>query len=85
MTDGYKTYTCSYPHAGSRWSFDLKATSAEDAQARLDAIRDWGKLDGEVHLSIYVPDPRGPWRFVRRLLGLARAGYRGRSHRASPR
>jgi hypothetical protein len=71
MADDWQRYSFSYPYAGSRWSFDLPATSMEDAEARLTAMRNWGKLDGEIVATIYVPDPRSPWRWLRRLFARA--------------
>lgn len=84
MSDDFKTYTYSYPFRGSRWCFELRARDAEEAEARLKAIAGWGKLDGEVHLSIYIPDPRTPASVFRRLLSRAREAYRRHAHKASP-
>lgn len=34
----YKTYLFEYFHEGSKWSFEIHATSAEDAQARVNKL-----------------------------------------------
>lgn len=43
----YKTYLVSYPFERERWSFELYATSHEEARARLRAMA-WGRVDGEL-------------------------------------
>jgi hypothetical protein len=50
--NNYKTYLCSYNYMGDEWSFELQATSIEDAQRRLMALRYNGKIDGEVFLEV---------------------------------
>ena len=61
-----QTYTCSYPYAGSRWVFHIPAASREEAEARLRALA-WAKVDGEVAVTIPVPDASGLLRWWRRM------------------
>ena len=57
----FRPYLCSYGHDGAQWSFEIMASSHEDAEARLAAIGAWGRVDGIRVLRIRVPDiPR--WR-----------------------
>ncbi len=72
MEDDYPTFIYSYPFKGGQWSFEMKAKDAEEAEARLKALA-WAKLDGELHVRIYIPDPRSPWRFLRRVMRTIRA------------
>jgi hypothetical protein len=58
MEEKYKTYVFNYPYKGQTWGFDIKATSPEDAQARLKALA-WAEYDGELGLVIEVP--MGNW------------------------
>ena len=58
-TDGseeYKTYLVDYRYKGSTWCIELKATSWEDAQARLRCLVN-ANVEGELALKIYVPKP----------------------------
>lgn len=50
----YKTYLCNYQYEGHKWSIDIVATSFEDAQKRLDALK-YAEIVGELKLSIPVP------------------------------
>jgi hypothetical protein len=56
----FRTYLFSYHHNGARWAFDIKATSPEDARVRLAKIAQ-ASFDGELKVSIPVPDPRRGW------------------------
>lgn len=60
--DDFKTYLFEYDHDGSRWSFEIKATSVEDAEARVQRLP-WARYVGE--LQGILPAPLG---FVARLL-----------------
>lgn len=44
-----RMYMVDYPYQGSKYCVDVYATSWEDAEARLNAIKGWGKIAGEVH------------------------------------
>lgn len=50
----FKNYLCEYPFAGSRWCFEIKAASPEDAEARLKAMP-FAQVQGEIALSGRVP------------------------------
>jgi hypothetical protein len=64
----FQTYLFSYRHNGANWAFDIQATSPEDAKARLAKIAR-ASYDGELKVSIPVPDPRRGWlRAVLRVL-----------------
>ncbi len=56
--DGLKTYLFSYQHSGATWGFEIKASSPEDAKARLSKIAN-ARYDGVLVASIPVPDLRG--------------------------
>jgi hypothetical protein len=56
----YKTYIGSYRHQGSEWSFEIQATSREDAEKRLMAIACNGRIDGEVVLKVELKENRLP-------------------------
>jgi hypothetical protein len=51
MSKGYKTYLFEYFHEGSRWSFEIHATSEEDAMARLNKLP-LAKYLGVLHATI---------------------------------
>jgi hypothetical protein len=63
MDVGFATYLVSYPYQGARWGVELKATSFEDAAARLRALG-WGSVDGVAMFKVLVPG--GNW--LRRIL-----------------
>lgn len=54
---GFKTYLFRYQHNGAAWGFEVKATSPEDAKARLSKIAN-ARYDGVLVMSIPVPDLR---------------------------
>jgi hypothetical protein len=56
----FRTYLFSYQHNGANWAFDIKATSPEDAKARLAKIAR-ASYDGELMASVPIPDPRRGW------------------------
>jgi hypothetical protein len=58
-----KTFLFSYAYKGSQWGFEIPAKDADDARARLDAIKARGKYDGE--LVFQVPAPGFVERLVR--------------------
>lgn len=62
MSD-FKEYVVHYGYEGHQWGFVVKATSPEDAEARLKAIGAWGKVDGELVMTI--PGGFGSGAFVR--------------------
>ena len=43
-----KTFLCSYLFDGDEWGFEIKADDRQEARARLLAIRDTGRVDGEL-------------------------------------
>jgi hypothetical protein len=57
-SEGYATYLFSYTHNNSWWCFEIMATSPEDAQARVDALRH-ARYDGEIVATI--PVKRESW------------------------
>lgn len=66
-------FTCSYDMGDGAWALDLWAYSREDADARMDAIRRSGRVDGQVWTSgrLYsAPEVA----FVVTLLGLGAFG-----------
>lgn len=52
--DYYKTYIFVYQYNGSRWGFELMASSPEDAQARFKALLQ-GEYKGELVTRTDVP------------------------------
>jgi hypothetical protein len=56
--ESFRTYLFSYQHEGARWAFDIKATSPEDAKARLAKIATASRYDGELIASILIPRVR---------------------------
>ena len=50
----FKNYLCEYGFGGSRWCFELKAASREDAEARIKAMA-FARVEGEIALSGKVP------------------------------
>jgi len=62
----FRTFLFSYQHNDKTWGFDVQATSAEDAQARLAKMAR-GTYEGT--LIAAVPVHRGPVGLWRRLFG----------------
>lgn len=60
-TDAFKTYLFSYEHAGASWVQEIKATDAQDAQARVRKLHA-ATLDGEMVAKLTVPNVS--WRSV---------------------
>lgn len=58
-----KTYLGSYGLDGKQYGFEIEADSFDDARRRLDAIKAWGKIDGE--LMAKIPAYPGAGLFVR--------------------
>jgi hypothetical protein len=52
----YKTYLVDYRYKGSTWCLELKATSWEDARARLRCLVN-ASVEGELALKVYVSKP----------------------------
>ena len=49
---GWSDFACSYGHGKKQYCLNIRATSFEDAEARLRAIGAWGKVDGELMETI---------------------------------
>lgn len=64
----FQTYLFSYRHDGKEWGFDVKATSPEDAKARVSQMT-FSRYEGVLRASFAVPS-KGGW--FRRLLQAAR-------------
>jgi len=47
MEAPFREYSFSYNHDGAEWSLRVKASSAEDARARIAKLA-WARYDGEV-------------------------------------
>lgn len=56
MSDGFQDYLFEYPHDGGTWALKVKASSPEDARARLKSLA-WARYKGEVAATIPVPGP----------------------------
>lgn len=69
-SDRERLYLFSYEFQGSRWSLEIPAKSAAEAQFRLDRMAA-AKYDGEVHLTIGLPT--GPVARLLARLGLWRS------------
>ena len=54
MTEKWPNFAFSYELDGSEWEFQLPAKVFDDAERRLAAIIESGKVDGEVTLSVRV-------------------------------
>ncbi|WHQ69478.1 hypothetical protein [Methylorubrum extorquens] len=54
VAEGFQDYLFEYPHDGGTWALKVKASSPEDAQARLKAMA-WARYKGEVAATIPVP------------------------------
>jgi hypothetical protein len=54
LSDSFQTYLFSYEHAGASWVLELKASSAQDAQARLRKLHA-ATFDGEMVTKVTVP------------------------------
>lgn len=63
--DSNETYLFHYQHDGATYGFELKASSPEDAKARLAKIAG-GRYDGVLLASIPIPNGMGGW--LKRLL-----------------
>lgn len=55
-------HLASYDFRGSRWSVEIEADSASEAQARLEAMRRSLVYDGEVLFTVHIPSPVPWWR-----------------------
>lgn len=62
----YSDYLFSYNYEGDSYVFTIKASSPQDAKARVQRLQ-WATYDGEVKAVIPVPGPLQ--RIVRWLLG----------------
>ena len=63
-----KTFLVNYPYEGKPYSIDIYAETWEEAYARLEAIRNFGRVAGELEMRI----PVGPNWFVRVLMKIFR-------------
>lgn len=52
MTDDFKTFLCSYRYDGAEWTFSIKACDQDDAERRFAVIKSWGRIDGELMMTI---------------------------------
>jgi len=52
--NAFKTYLFSYEHAGASWVLEIKAASAQDAQARLRKLHS-ATFDGEMVAKVAMP------------------------------
>ena len=62
----FQTYLIDYPHAGAFWSLEIKATSFEDAAARVRQLQ-YAKVAGELKFRL----PAGCGLFARAWVWLA--------------
>lgn len=53
MNDGFRDFLFTYRHDGAEWGIQIRATSAEDAMARLQSLA-WAKYNGEVIATIPI-------------------------------
>ena len=62
MTDStFKDYLVEYQFQGARWGATIKAASFDDAKARIQAMGAWGRIQGELMMTV----PAGGGWFVR--------------------
>lgn len=63
MTEEWPSFAFSYELDGSEWEFQLPAKDFDDAERRLAAIIESGKVDGKVTLSVHatVANLEGPF------------------------
>mgnify|MGYP001583314352 FL=1 len=47
----FQTYLVDYPHEGAFWSLEIKATSFEDAEARVRQLQ-YAKVAGELKFTL---------------------------------
>lgn len=71
----FETYLFRYRHDGKEWGFEIKATSLDDAKARLSRMT-FARYEGVLKMSIEIPErvPGSGW--IKRL-----ASYMGRAVR----
>lgn len=50
----HRIYLCDYTYQGHKWSVEIPATSFQDAQRRLNALKN-GEIVGELKTSIPIP------------------------------
>jgi len=62
----YQTHLFHYHHRGSVWGFEVKATSEDDAKARLAKIS-YARYDGILIATATIPDS-----FITRVKGVLR-------------
>jgi hypothetical protein len=53
MTEKFASYLFEYTHDGQTWGFEIKASSVEDAQARVESIAHADYL-GVIHMRVPV-------------------------------
>lgn len=49
----FRDYECTYSYDGTDWGIVVRATSVEDAQARLRRMA-WGRVEGVIALKIWA-------------------------------
>lgn len=54
----WNKYTCSFESPDGKYGFELWAISFEHAQLQLDALKETGRVDGEVFESGLPPTPQ---------------------------
>lgn len=64
-----KEYTFSYRHQGKSWSLNYFADDWDDAQRKLQSIKNNATFDGELVASIPCPT------FVQKIVGLFRKAW----------
>lgn len=58
---GWQTFICHYMYKGSNWGFEIVAEDFDDAQARLSALGQFGKVDGIKVAVIPAAFPGAKW------------------------
>ena len=59
----FKDYICSYRYDCAEWTTTIRATSIDDAAARIKTLGTWGRVDGE--LMAVIPAVPGAGLLVR--------------------
>lgn len=59
MADNFKDYLVEYQFQGVRWGATIKATSFDEAKARIEAMGAFGRIKGE--LVATIPGALGPF------------------------
>jgi len=67
--DKWKDVATEYIYKGGRWSFDFQAESMEDAEARMEAIKETGVLLGWPCYKIPVQFPESTPKLILHTIG----------------